>query len=162
MLLISWNKIVTLLTMLSVLIVLSSCSTQASLPYADTKSDLLMVKNIEQQYQQWRNTPYIYGGNSFKGIDCSGLVKNFYNQKLHMSIPRVTIDQVKLGKSVSILQAGDLVFFKTGRGENGLHVGIYYKNGQFLHVSTSRGVELANLNNSYWKNHYWQSKRVVK
>lgn len=161
MLLMSWNKIVTCFAVMCTMIILCSCSSQASLQYIDTKSDFLMVKNIEQQYQQWRGTPYRYGGYSVKGIDCSAFVNNFYDQKINMPIPRATVEQVKIGKKVSKLQAGDLIFFKTGQGENGLHVGIYYKNGQFLHVSTSRGVEFASLQDSYWKAHYWQAKRVV-
>ncbi|WP_392551678.1 NlpC/P60 family protein [Orbus wheelerorum] len=147
---------------MSIIIMLfSGCSSQASLQYADDKSDFLIIQKIEQQYQVWNKTPYRYGGNSLKGIDCSGFVNNFYNQKLNMLIPRVTTDQLKVGESVSQLKAGDLVFFKTGRGTTGMHVGIYYKNGNFLHVSTSKGVKFSNLNEKYWKERYIEAKRIV-
>lgn len=145
-----------------VLLLLNSCRSQASFQNnVEHNADFFMISKIEQQYQQWSNTPYRYGGNSLKGIDCSGLVNDFYNHKLNISIPRVTIEQAKIGKTVSNLQAGDLIFFKTGRGQNGLHVGIYYKNGQFLHVSTSNGVKFSNINDDYWKTRYWQAKRIV-
>ncbi|MGB8668056.1 MAG: NlpC/P60 family protein, partial [Serratia inhibens] len=55
---------------------------------------------------------------------------------------------------------GDLVFFKTGAGENGLHVGIYDTNDQFIHASTSRGVIRSSLDNVYWKRAYWQARRI--
>lgn len=46
---------------------------------------------------------------------------------------------------------GDLVFFKTGSGESGLHVGIYDTNNEFIHASTSRGVMRSSLDNVYWR-----------
>lgn len=160
--LMSWyKKIVTFGIIICSLTILTACSSQASLQYNDKSSNVSMIKSIEQQYKQWNNTPYRYGGNSLNGIDCSAFVNNFYNEKLDMSIPRITAEQAKLGKKVSNLQAGDLVFFKTGRGANGLHVGIYYKDGKFLHVSTSSGVRFSNINETYWKKRYWQAKRVV-
>ncbi|WP_121144759.1 NlpC/P60 family protein [Orbus hercynius] len=157
----NWIRIFKLVNVLIALVMLSACSSEASLKYADKKSDFVMLKKIEQQYQVWNKTPYRYGGNTLNGVDCSAFVKRFYSDKFNMWIPRVTTDQAKIGVSVSQLQAGDLIFFKTGRGSAGLHVGIYYKNGQFLHASTSDGVRFSNVNDSYWKKHYWIAKRVV-
>jgi len=161
MLLTNWNNKFKIFIMVVTIILFNGCGSQASLQYADDKSDFLMVKKIEQQYQTWYKAPYRYGGNSLKGIDCSAFVNNFYNHKLNILIPRVTTDQLKVGKSVPQLRAGDLVFFKTGRGETGMHVGIYYKDGNFLHVSTSKGVKFSNLNDKYWKTRYMQAKRVI-
>ncbi|MCS5881166.1 C40 family peptidase [Klebsiella variicola subsp. variicola] len=48
------------------------------------------------------------------------------------------------------LLPGDLVFFKTGSGESGLHVGIYDTDNQFIHASTSQGVTRSSLDNVYW------------
>jgi len=56
------------------------------------------------------------------------------------------------------LRAGDLVFFNTEF--KGRHVGIYLEEGRFLHVSTKRGVMISSLGEDYWRERYWQSRRV--
>ena len=58
------------------------------------------------------------------------------------------------------IQTGDLVFFKTGRGPNGYHVGIYVKEDKFLHASTKGGVVYSSLNSDYWRKTYWQARRI--
>ncbi|WP_392565108.1 NlpC/P60 family protein [Utexia brackfieldae] len=137
------------------------CSSTNAVSYVDQNSDKQVLMNIQSQYQQWKNTPYKYGGSSYKGIDCSAFVMNAFQSKFNVNLPRTTTQQAKLGHEVSKLKAGDLVFFKTGEGRSGLHVGIYYKNGQFLHVSSHHGVQLASLSNEYWKSNYWMSRRVL-
>mgnify|MGYP001417697598 FL=1 len=57
-------------------------------------------------------------------------------------------------------QPGDLVFFKTGSGESGLHVGIYDTDNQFIHASTSQGVTRSSLDNVYWNKKFWQARRI--
>jgi cell wall-associated NlpC family hydrolase len=54
---------------------------------------------------------------------------------------------------------GDLIFFKTGF--NSRHVGIYLKDGKFLHASTKRGVTVSKLNNIYYSKHFWKIRRVI-
>ena len=54
----------------------------------------------------------------------------------------------------------NLVFFKTGRGLNGYHVGIYVKEDKFLHASTKGGVIYSSLESPYWKKAYWQARRI--
>lgn len=160
------NKILSSL-LLVVSIMLVSCASDAknhnvyNLRYEDTKSDSRVVQQIASQHKYWNYTPYSYGGNSRKGIDCSALVMNIFKHQYDIVLPRVTSQQAKYGQQVNHLIAGDLIFFKTGKGNTGLHVGIYYKNGMFLHVSSSRGVELASLSNNYWKSHYWMARRVI-
>lgn len=60
---------------------------------------------------------------------------------------------IKIGTRIDKdeLLPGDLVFFKTGSGESGLHVGIYDTNNEFIHASTSRGVMRSSLDNVYWR-----------
>lgn len=148
------------------LMLLLSCQSQNSpsitgISINDRHSEPTLLSNIDRQYQTWRMTPYRYGGNSLQGVDCSGLVMNFYQTKLHYNLPRTTTAQAKIGQTVTQLQAGDLLFFKTGAGKEGLHVGIYYKNGQFLHVSTSKGVQYSHINEPYWQSRFWQAKRII-
>lgn len=96
------------------------------------------------------------------GVDCSGFVYRTFRDRFDMQLPRSTEEQTSLGTKVSRdeLMPGDLVFFKTGGGENGLHVGIYDTNDQFIHASTSRGVIRSSLDNVYWKRVYWQARRI--
>jgi probable lipoprotein NlpC len=76
-------------------------------------------------------------------------------------LPRSTGFQAELGENIgkSQLRAGDLVFFKTGRTVR--HVGVYLEDGRFLHASTSQGVMISGLDESYWKSAYWKAKRLA-
>ncbi|QQX80241.1 C40 family peptidase [Shewanella sp. KX20019] len=119
------------------------------------------VKNqLMQLHSEWKGTPYRFGGMSKRGVDCSGFVALGFNDKFGIKLPRTTDEQRSVGKSVSKsqLREGDLVFFKTGWSTR--HVGIYIGNNQFLHASTSQGVMISSLNNSYWKQKYWLSRRL--
>jgi probable lipoprotein NlpC len=151
------------LNLLIVAIFLTGCTSASSSSYLNQHEQLQIetAKLILAQYQQWKRTPYVYGGNTHKGIDCSGLVVQTFQSKFNKKLPRLTTDLAKLGKNVTSLKPGDLVFFKTGRGRTGLHVGIYYKDNQFLHASSRKGVVLSNLQNTYWQNKYWMSRRVL-
>ena len=83
----------------------------------------------------------------------------FVNE-LGVDLPRTTEELAREGERVdrSELQAGDLVFFKTGFRQR--HVGIYMGGKRFLHASTSRGVMTSSLNNVYWKERYWKARRI--
>ena len=83
----------------------------------------------------WLGVPHRLGGMSKRGIDCSGFVSILYN---------------------------DLVFFQTGRGKKKTpnHVGIYLKNGRFIHVSTSRGVMVSRLDEPYYMRPWITGGRV--
>ncbi len=112
-------------------------------------------------------TPYRYGGVTRSGIDCSSLVQQSFKPH-NISLPRVSRDQARKGKFVSKskLEKGDLVFFATnGRGKVS-HVGIIVDpdgmNSSFIHASSSKGVMISNLNNSYWSKRYLHARRVIK
>jgi len=114
------------------------------------------------QHERWAGTPYRLGGTGVGGIDCSALVQNVFSETFHLQLPRSTEGLVQQGTQVArdALQVGDLVFFRPpGRYQ---HVGIYVGDGYFLHASTSKGVILSKLNNSYWKRHYWQARRTLE
>ena len=118
------------------------------------------LDKLYSQYHAWKGTPYKYGGLSLKGVDCSGFVLSAYKNVYKIRLPRSTKDQVKKGRLVYKyeLQTGDLLFFKTGW--NVRHVGIYLENGKFMHASDSKGVCISSVNNPYWKEHYWQTRRL--
>jgi len=112
------------------------------------------------QYNAWKGVRYQLGGLSKKGIDCSGFVRITFKEKFAIPLPRTTQQQARQGFEIprSQLKAGDLVFFKTE--SNIRHVGIYIENGQFLHASTSKGVMISTINNSYWQKRYWKVTRL--
>ena len=138
-------------------ILLQGCaSTQHSSlsPNNDTADALLNL------HKEWKGTPYQLGGNSKRGIDCSGFTQKAYSRVFDIVLPRTTASQVNTGVSIpeNTLKSGDLVFFKTG-GNKQRHVGIYVQDGVFLHASTSKGVMLSELKNPYWKKHFWKAIR---
>jgi len=119
------------------------------------------LDKLYAQYRAWKGTPYKYGGLSLKGVDCSGFVLSSYKKVYGIKLPRSTHEQVKKGRRVYMyeLQTGDLLFFKTGW--NVRHVGIYLENGKFMHASSSKGVMISTVRNGYWKEHYWQARRLL-
>lgn len=134
----------------------------ASSPDGSLGKSQEVSNHLNSQLKQWKGTPYSYGGNSTKGIDCSGFVQRTFNDKFSISLPRTTSQLANVGTKVSknSLQPGDLVFFKVGNRGNGLHVGIYDKNDTFIHASTSQGVTRSSLSNQYWRDRYWQARRL--
>ena len=124
-------------------------------------NDTHKIKQIlNQQYKDWRHVQHRMGGVSKKGIDCSGMVYQTYRTKLGFDMPRSTEYQSKVGRSIQQdqLRAGDMVFFKTGIFTR--HVGMYIDKGNFLHVSSSKGVMISNLEDSYWTSAYWKAQRI--
>lgn len=111
-------------------------------------------------YDEWKGTPYRLGGTTKRGIDCSAFVQIGYSSVYQTMLPRTTGELVKMGQMVSKKQAqyGDLVFFKTGYRLR--HVGIYIGNDEFMHASTSKGVIVSRLDNPYWKQAFWQIRRI--
>lgn len=102
--------------------------------------------------KKYIGVPYVWGGESPKGFDCSGFVQYVMSQN-GISVPRTTSAQYSGGTAVSTPQKGDLVFFSTYKSGPS-HVGIYIGNGQFIQASTSKGVIITSMDNPYWKPKY--------
>ena len=111
--------------------------------------------------QSWIGTPYRYGGTTKAGIDCSGFVGNIYLEVFNKKLQRVANDMQQDCTLISRseLKEGDLVFFTNSKGRVS-HVGIYLKNDIFAHSSTSRGVIISRLGDSYWSKHFYKGGRV--
>lgn len=104
---------------------------------------------------KWLGVRHRLGGSTKKGIDCSGFVSIVYREVYGKQLARSSADMLKhncrkVGRSK--LQEGDLVFFRTGGGRRKTpnHVGIYLKNGRFIHTSTSGGVRVSSLSEPYY------------
>jgi cell wall-associated NlpC family hydrolase len=142
-------------------VVVTGCASNGSvpLPAKTSAADSEIVTLLYDQYNNWRGVGYREGGLSKKGIDCSGYVYLTYKDRLKQTIPRSTELLAKSGTEVSPRQIrpGDLVFFKTGWKTN--HVGIYLKDGTFMHASSSRGVMISKLRNPYWSDAFWMARR---
>lgn len=111
--------------------------------------------------EKWRGAPHRMGGMSTRGVDCSGLViqiyKEVYNQEFTNRRARDLYTETEpLARAE--LREGDLVFFKI-RSRNIDHIGLYLANGDFVHVSSSRGVMISNLEEAYFKKYYFGGGR---
>ncbi len=118
------------------------------------------LAKLYAQYNEYKGTPYRLGGTSKRGVDCSGFTQLTFKNKFNIHLERTTREQIKMGHKISksSLESGDLVFFKTSW--RSLHVGMYLENNKFLHASTSQGVTISSLNESYWRKKYIQSRRI--
>jgi len=119
-------------------------------------------EKLIDQYNAWRAVPYRPGGMSRDGIDCSAFVRLTFNSRFGIDLPRTTEELALTGTGLARdkVLPGDLLLFKTGRLDR--HVGIVVDDRLFMHVSTRRGVMLSDLSEPYWRDHFWQARRIFK
>ncbi|MDO8683631.1 MAG: C40 family peptidase [Armatimonadota bacterium] len=108
-------------------------------------------QQIVQAAMKYTGVPYVWGGNSWNGLDCSGFVKSVYGN-FGVNLPRVSREQANVGVPVGPgdLQAGDRLYFAC-KGPEIDHTGIYIGNGLFIHASSRRGgVAVDNLASGFY------------
>jgi len=139
------------LTSLLVLVFLMSFT--AGSVFASSKMDSVIEDLI--------GTPYKSAGSTTSGFDCSGFTSYVFKQ-FKISLPRTSGAQSQVGKEVAKddLMPGDLVFFNTS-GNGVSHVGIAVGDGKFAHASSSKGVMISKLSESYWDKRYVSARRVM-
>ncbi len=121
-------------------------------------------KQIIHTAEKYLGTPHCMGGTTKKCLDCSGLTYlSFTANKIN--IPRRSQDQARYGKIVlnkNELKKGDLVFFTKSYNSPDYitHVGIYLGNNRFIHVSTSKGVIITEIQNPWWSERFVFGTRV--
>lgn len=161
---------------LLILVVLSSCRSSKTILYNPVEVEQLSralripINNddpnipLYAEASLWLGVPYRYGGNTKAGSDCSGFVWQVYRRVYGKNLERSSDDQAKkdvhkVGKGG--LKPGDLVFFRTSRKSKKIdHVGIFLKDGYFVHASTSKGVIVSSLEEDYYKRTWQKGGRV--
>ncbi|SOC22684.1 D-gamma-glutamyl-meso-diaminopimelic acid endopeptidase CwlS/peptidoglycan endopeptidase LytE [Ureibacillus xyleni] len=108
--------------------------------------------------KKYIGVPYVWGGSTPKGFDCSGFL-NYVFGKVGVSIPRTVETIWNATTSVSSPQKGDLVFYTTYKAGPS-HAGIYLGDNTFLHASSSVGIIITSMDNPYWKARYLGAKKV--
>jgi len=146
------------------LVVSGTAPNPVAAPAVSRSGDSVTGSRIIEKASKYLGTPYVYGGSSPSGFDCSGFTQYIYKQ-FGISLYRTAASQYGNGVQVSKSQliAGDLVFFKCG-GSTINHVGIYCGNGQFIHSSSpsSGGVIYSSLTSGYYANTYVGARRIVR
>ena len=125
-------------------------------------TDAATYSDLKDQAYTYLGTPYLYGGTTSSGFDCSGYSQRVF-ANLGIQLNRTSSGQYSQGTSVSKsnLQIGDLVFFNTS-GSGVSHLGIYVGSGNFIHSSSSKGVSVSSINDPYyWGSRYIGAKRVA-
>ena len=137
----------------------SSASSSSSSTNSASSSDL--GQRIATYAQQFVGYPYVYGGSSPSGFDCSGFMQYLFAQ-FGISINRTATAQLADGYYVAYedLRPGDIIYF--GYGSTASHVGMYIGNGQFVHAeNSSTGVVITDLSVSWYASRYLCAHRIV-
>ena len=113
-----------------------------------------------KSFENWKGTKYVFGGDSIEGIDCSALTRRIYREVFNFELPRITKDQIKVGRQVSKhnLKPGDILYFRPEGKYN--HTAVYLGNSLFINASSSEGVVLSSLEHSYWSKYFIHGVRV--
>ena len=135
-----------------------------SADYVKIGTSNALADQIVATAKEYLGTPYVWGGTSPKGFDCSGFVYYVYQQYGYQLQRRASLQYANNGVSVSKsqLQPGDLVFFSDSVDPIG-HVGMYIGNGYFIHASSGKGCVCITAleGSSYYVNHYAGAKRII-
>ncbi len=120
--------------------------------------DPLLIREVSS----WMGTPHRYGGTTRQGADCSGFVIDVFRVVYQTNLPRSSSDMASHARNISKgqLREGDLVFFRTSGGRKVSHVGIYLSNNKFIHVSSTRGVMVSDLDEPYYVRTFAKAGRV--
>lgn len=119
-------------------------------------------RRVIQTSMQYLGVPYVWGGSSPSGFDCSGYTRYVFAHA-GIYLPYTADGQYEMGTAISKseLIPGDLVFFTTYT-YGASHVGIYIGDGNFIHAASSIGVSIASLSDPhYWGSRYIGARRII-
>ncbi len=136
--------------------------------HGQSKKKEKKIAHVIDEARTYIGTPYVWGGTSRSGIDCSGLIYNCY-QKIDVNLPRTAKEQSKIGsgKSWGSIRPGDLVYFKFKEKRDkwyhsGMITSVEGDEIKFIHASSSKGVVESSLNSDYYKKNVKSFRRVIK
>ena len=117
--------------------------------------------------KDWLRVPYRYGAYSKAGTDCSGFVYHLYKDVYGIDVTRTSAQGLRekcRAINKTELKEGDLVFFniRNRRGGAASHVGVYLKNGLFVHAATRSGVTISRMSDGYYTRYYLSSGRILE
>lgn len=141
----------------------SSSPETVILPSLSPQEALDIRGALRTEALKYQDVPYVHGGTSPYGFDCSGLTQYVFAKsgyRLYRTVAGQLMNGVLIAKED--LQCGDLVIFQntTSSNQPASHVGMYIGNGQLIHAG-NRGVYVAEFSNPYFTQHYMCSIRVV-
>ena len=147
---------------------LLSCGSHRDIRTSSNKPPAKQNKSVlVNKAKEFIGTPYVWGGSSKQGMDCSGLIYQSF-KAIHLEVPRTTEGLMQQGRKISRskLKTGDLVFFKTLKSKaKATHVGMITQNKKnetlFIHAGTSTGVTISKLQDEYWKKHFVFARRLL-
>lgn len=140
-----------------------SSSSGGSVGWYSDSAGTASGQEIVDYAETFLGVPYVYGGTSPSGFDCSGLVYYCYTH-FGYSVNRTAAGLAYSGTEVSAsdLQPGDVILFTSSGGSYIGHTGIYIGDGNFIHAPhTGDVVKISSLSDTYYTNHYWGARRVV-
>lgn len=121
-------------------------------------TNIALLKKIDE----WIGTPYVYGGSSKNGVDCSYFALDVMNGIFNKKLNRTAAEQYLQSKRISWdeLKEGDLIFFKTEGPNKVSHVGIYLTNNKFVHASSKKGVTISDLSEPFYQRTLFSMGRI--
>jgi peptidoglycan DL-endopeptidase LytE len=130
-------------------------------PFDVAERILALDAHITRTAMRYLGVPYMWGGTSYSGVDCSGFVQSVF-AKNGIELQRMADEQFAIGRRIAMgfLMPGDLVFFETYTS-GASHVGIYLGHGRFIHAST-RGVVIDALRMDYYASRYIGARRLIQ
>lgn len=129
--------------------------------WGNMANDFRYPAELEKRVEEFLGVPYLWGGDTKEGMDCSAFVKRVY-EIFGIDLPRTSVLQSKLGMKIpkSALLPGDLVFFGNVEKDSVTHVGIYMGKNKFANATTSQGVKYSDLDEPFFFSTYLFGKRL--